>query len=282
MSALLAGLVDDAGLFPPTALPMVEAIARHRRDLESGEPMLAHRFLCPATRIDELRSTLGPDDRISLGLIASDDGALTAAAAVVDADPRLRPALIEITVDPGDLETSLRAATAYGVPVFVEVRDRSDSPRLASAIARHDAGLKIRCGGVRSDLFPTPAEVADALTAAASAGVPVKATAGMHHAVRHRDPDTGFVHHGYLNLVIGAARAAQGASTADVADALSITDGTALAAEASALEPDAAAAARRLLTSYGSCSTATPPAEAAELGLAPSASALPLSEGTRS
>ncbi|MGH9008457.1 MAG: hypothetical protein ACRDYF_01260, partial [Acidimicrobiia bacterium] len=53
---LLAALVDDAGLFPPESLPMADALARHRADEAAGYPMLSHRFLCPASRIGELRT----------------------------------------------------------------------------------------------------------------------------------------------------------------------------------------------------------------------------------
>lgn len=272
MSPLLAALVDDAGLFPPTALPMREALARHRRDLAGGDPMLTHRFLCPAARVEELRDGLEPGDRIRLGVIASagsPDGDLPTAAAAIDADPRLRLALVEIACALSELSTALDTATAFGVPVFVEAADRLDTPRLAAALADRAAGLKVRCGGVRPELFPTPEEIAEALVAAVAAGIPVKATAGLHHAVRYRDPATGSTHHGYLNLVVAAARAAAGAGPGPVAAALSITDGAALAAEAARLGPEPTSATRRLLAGYGSCSTATPPAEAARLGLAP-------------
>ncbi|KXO92638.1 Uncharacterised protein (plasmid) [Tsukamurella tyrosinosolvens] len=280
MSRLLAAFVDDAGLFPPTALPMGEALARHRRDLAGGDPMLTHRFLCPVGRIDELRAGLADTDRIALVLVApagTPGGALTSAAATVDADPRLRLAVVEFACAPDDLDAALPAATALAAPVFVEAPDRADTPRLAAALAGRGAGLKIRCGGVRAALFPRPDEVAGALVAAAAAGVPVKATAGLHHAVRHRDPITGFTHHGFLNLVLAAARTAAGAAPGAVAAAMASTDGPALAAEALNLPPDGAAATRRLLRAYGSCSTATPTAEAAALGLAPA----PLTEGQR-
>ncbi|CAM3167462.1 hypothetical protein [Tsukamurella hominis] len=273
MTPLLAGLVDDAGLFPPTALSMSEALVRHSRDLAGRDPMLTHRFLCPVERIDELRAGLTDTDRIAVGLIASagtSDGALAAAAATTtDADPRVRLALVEIASDPADLDAALPAATSFDTPVFVEAPDRADTPRLAAALAGRGAGLKVRCGGARAALFPRPDELAAALVVAAAANVPVKATAGLHHAVRHRDPATGFVHHGFLNLVLAAARAAAGAQHGAVTAALANTDGPALAAEALSLPPDGAAAARRLLRAYGSCSTTTPPAEAAAFGLAP-------------
>ncbi|MEU8382752.1 hypothetical protein AB0C32_26620, partial [Streptosporangium sp. NPDC048865] len=69
---LFRGLVDDAGLFPPTGLPMAEALERHRGDLSGNDPVLTHRFLCPAGRLAELRDHL--TFPIRLGLILDTPG----------------------------------------------------------------------------------------------------------------------------------------------------------------------------------------------------------------
>jgi hypothetical protein len=67
-SGLLAGLVDDAGLFPPSWLPMDAALARHRA---ASSPMLSGRFLCPGDRVDELLAALdGPaDPRVTVAAV---------------------------------------------------------------------------------------------------------------------------------------------------------------------------------------------------------------------
>ena len=71
-------------------------------------------------------------------------------------------------------------------------------------------GAKLRTGGLRAELFPSAGELAAFLTACAELQVPFKCTAGLHHAVHHTDPTTGFVHHGFLNLVVATARAIRG------------------------------------------------------------------------
>lgn len=78
-----------------------------------------------------------------------------------------------------------------------------------SAIARAPAGLpvlgaKLRCGGVTPDAFPTPEQVAFFIAACRDASVPLKATAGLHHPVRHFDRKLEVMQHGFLN-VFGAA-----------------------------------------------------------------------------
>ena len=277
--ALLARLVDDAGLFPPASLPMTDALARHRADEAGAFPMLSHRFLCPTSRLGELRTDpamgaaagAGP---LRLGLI-HDTGlaALAGALAEVAADPRLALELVEAPA-PGvaDVGDALDALSPVPAAAFVEgPRD----PGWVTALAARRPpdpggalrGAKVRCGGARAELFPSPEQLAAFVCACFEHGVPFKATAGLHGAVRHRDDATGFVHHGFLNLVLAAVRAAAGAPVDVVAGVLSSTDAAALVAEARAVSGREATAARLLFRAYGSCSTSEPRDEAAALGL---------------
>lgn len=279
-SVLFAGLVDDAGLFPPTALPMNASAARHRADLAAGEPVLTHRFLCPASRIGELRAHLEDGDRFKLGLIA-DTGAdgLHPAIDAIDADPRLELAAVEFPLartgleDPADaLNAACEAAAAAGeVPLFVEPTELSDVDSLAAAVAAKRSlgrlGVKLRCGGIRQELFPSPEDLASAIVSVVAHGVLLKATAGLHHAIRHTDPTTGLVHHGYLNLLVAVAEAVAGAEAEAVAETLLVTDAADLVERVGQLDEEQAAAVRRTFVSYGSCSTRVPVDEARELGL---------------
>lgn len=269
MTGLLDGLVDDAGLFPPTALGMPDAVARHRGDSRAASPVLTHRFLCPASRIGDLRAQLETGDRIRVGLIA-DTGVSGLASVLEDvaADPALDLALIEFPLAASPVPVAQAVADLpSGVPVFIEPVAYSDIAGLAPELARLGVGLKLRCGGIRPELFPSAHSLAGALVAAAQAGVPVKATAGLHHAVRYTDERTGFTHHGFLNLVLAASAAAGEADTETIETTLLAEDALRLVRTASALDAAAVAATRRLLTSYGSCSTTIPLAEAQAFGL---------------
>ncbi|NYV76892.1 hypothetical protein HW445_21585, partial [Streptomyces sp. UH6] len=143
-----------------------------------------------------------------------------------------------------------------------------------TALARHAGdrplGAKLRCGGVRAELFPSTEQVASFITACVAAGVPFKATAGLHQAVRHTSPETGFTHHGYLNLLLATATAANGGDRVAVRRVLETEDSAELTSRALALTGDESAAARRALVSYGSCSTAAPVREAGLLLGSPS------------
>jgi hypothetical protein len=233
VNALLAGLVDDAGLFPPSWLPMADALDRHRR---SQHPMLSHRFLCPADRVGELLETMREDDKLEVHLIGDD---------VVDlpSDPRVTVRAVELRSGVrGDLPCYLEGVAPY-------------------ALVGKGAFGKLRCGGVR---IPPVDEVAHYVTECVRNEVPFKGTAGMHAAVRGWESTSGEPHHGYLNLLLAVARALSGG---DVEGVLASTHGEALAAEASWLDPDLVTATRALFHSYGSCDTARPVADAEKLGL---------------
>ena len=70
--------------------------------------------------------------------------------------------------------------------------------------------LKFRTGGLTADAFPSAAELAACIDAALDRETPFKCTAGLHHAVRHTDPETGFEHHGFLNVLLATRVALDG------------------------------------------------------------------------
>jgi len=231
VSPLLAGLVDDAGLFPPSWLPMDAALARHRA---TSHPMLSGRFLCPGNRVEELLANL--DGPIDVHLIGDD-------TVPEVADPRVTVRAVE-----------LRAGVRDDLPCYVEGID-------PSVLQGKGVFGKLRCGGVR---IPPVEEVADYLSECVRLSLPFKGTAGMHAAVRGWEDTKGVPHHGYLNVLLAVSRAITGG---DVEGALASTDAEALADEARAMDPPLATATRGLYHSYGSCDTARPINDAKVLGL---------------
>jgi hypothetical protein len=159
---------------------------------------------------------------------------------------------------------SLRDEMGDDVEVYVEPPRRavvSEQAWLAALDAVSLAGLrlKFRTGGVTADAFPDVAEVAAGIDAALDRETPFKCTAGLHGAVRHTDPETGFEHHGFLNILLATRVALDGG---DVEAALS---SPAPAAELPG--PEACASARRWFTSFGSCSVLDVHEDLVDLGL---------------
>ena len=70
--------------------------------------------------------------------------------------------------------------------------------------ARSETGLKMRCGGAEPTDVPSVEHAAQLITACRNASIPFKATAGLHHPIRHYDDGLDTEMHGFLN-VFGAA-----------------------------------------------------------------------------
>jgi hypothetical protein len=251
---LLGALVDDAALFPPGNAPMSAAVTGHRRHRAGPHAELVGRFLCPASRLDELRGCLDEGPPLRLGLIA--DGPVTALLDAVGrarADGRLALEAVELRL-PADF--SELADVPTDLLSYVEVpRDGPDALDLLAGTGR---GAKLRTGGPTAAAFPSVAEVAAFLTACTERDLAYKCTAGLHSAVRHPP------YHGFLNVLLGAHAATTGG---DVRSALSEEDGAVLAAAAKAVPDDEAVATRARYAGYGSCSIDEPVADLVALGL---------------
>ena len=151
--------------------------------------------------------------------------------------------------------------------VYVELPQTTPTPdwlAAADAVAEAEPHLKFRTGGLEAHLFPDAATVAAWIDAALDRETPYKCTAGLHHAVRHRDHDTGFEHHGFLNVLLATRRAFDGGTVAEVAEVLDDHYANDLVALARTSD---LAGARRWFTSYGSCSVTEPLEDLLGLGL---------------
>ncbi|GAA3571361.1 hypothetical protein GCM10022419_060270 [Nonomuraea rosea] len=251
--SVFTALVDDAGLFPPTSLHMDEALSRNERDLAKGGDVLTHRFLCPASRIDRLRGIAYRPRRI--GLIVDTVKMPDFGDLPVD--------FVEMRLPPDSSVEEL--VTGAGLPghvrLFAEV---TPTPRKMAIEVPGGVGLKVRCGGASPEAFPPVEHLGQFIKFCVEHDIPFKATAGLHHAVRHFDPTLGVDRHGFLNLVLAVCEAVEGRDPAPV---LRATDVGHLVRLARDVPEDTAKRARRLLVSYGSCSTSTPLDDLRTLGL---------------
>ncbi|WP_187281471.1 hypothetical protein [Nonomuraea sp. C10] len=250
---LYTALIDDAGLFPPTSLHMSDALDRHRRNQERGSRVLTHRFLCPASRLGRLRAEQFRPRWVGLILDTPELPDLTGLPVDI-AEAELPP---ERGVE--ELARELLRALPGGVRLFVEVPPGKFVPDVPEGV-----GLKVRCGGARAEAFPPVEHLASFIRFCVAADIPFKATAGLHHAVRHFDPTLSVDRHGFLNLLVAVCEAVEGR---DPAPTLRITDVGQLTRIARAIPEETAKRARQLLVSYGSCSTTTPMDDLKALGL---------------
>jgi len=289
--ALLAGLVDYAGLFPPAALDMDAAVAEYARWRRAPEAFMLGRFVAPASRLVELGRAAeaslpwpgaGEPWRVS-ALLGADLHGDTARVASWNVSHSGRAAVDTVELraaSPEEAEAALDALPP-GLTAFVELPLVSDLGPLLAALKRRGARAKLRTGGVVPEAIPEPGDVARFIVACAAAGVPFKATAGLHHPVRaehalsYEADSPHAVMHGFLNVFAAAALARDGLTTDEVEAILREDDPRAFRLDDSGLEwrglrvaTEALAAARRdFASSFGSCSFAEPVADLRALEL---------------
>jgi hypothetical protein len=267
---LFDGLFDDAALFPPGNAPMAAAVVAHR-ELRNRLGRLVGPFVVPASRLDELTEHLDAGPAFGISLIAA-PGDLPAAASRVGQDAGLALASVETPAVPDG------AAAREAVRVLddvlppeasaaVEVPRSTARDEVLDVLAGTRYRAKLRTGGMRAELFPSPEELAATLAACVGRGLAVKCTAGLHSAVRRPDPATGFVHHGFLNVLLAVSALVEGTPAGTAADHLRDTDAGALVGALRTWMPERAARARATFTSFGTCSVLEPVDDLVRLGL---------------
>lgn len=287
LRALLSGIVDYAGLFPPSSLTMGEAVRNFAEYLDSPDAWALGRFVLPVARLGEL-------EREAAGLLPREAGATPwRLSALAGADlaaemERIRefnemhgssPDSGAAVIDTIELKASsaVEIEQALGlvprsIEAFVEIPISADVDALIAAIGKGGGRAKVRTGGTTPDAFPRTQDLARFLEACVREGVPFKATAGLHHPLRAEyrltyEPDAPRgVMYGFLNVFLGAALLATGMPAAELPalleerspDALRI-DEAGISWRGWCLTTDQAAGARASLAlSFGSCSFREP------------------------
>ncbi|HET9029189.1 MAG TPA: hypothetical protein VFN49_03360 [Candidatus Aquilonibacter sp.] len=301
----LEGLIDYAGLFPPARLDMAASVAEYLACRNGPYAWMLGGFVVPASRIEELlgcahpeteaipisaivdagndpRSWFGKADAIfdRLASYAADEQRIAIDALEVPL-PTLASArdTYEATVGQAAM-----LAEKYGLrtlPIYVEVprdaRWRELLTNTAEALWRYDLYGKIRCGGVTADAYPSAEELAAYIAADREYGGGFKATAGLHHPVRHENPSAGVMMHGFLNILFAAA-VADFMELPELVEIVADTDASHFALSGDearyrdrAIPLEALETAREHFISYGSCSFAEPVEDLINLSILPKA-----------
>ncbi|WP_199752226.1 hypothetical protein [Actinoplanes sp. ATCC 53533] len=158
-------------------------------------------------------------------------------------------------------------ALPTGIPVYVEVPWGAAQPGALDALAGTGAHAKLRTGGSTAAAFPTEAALAAAIAGCLDRDLAFKCTAGLHHALRHSASDTGFEHHGFLNVLLATAALLDGADTTHAAEILAERSADALADAARRLSEAHVARLRDVFRSFGTCSITEPLTDLTALGL---------------
>ncbi|HWS72984.1 MAG TPA: hypothetical protein VN605_12765 [Thermoanaerobaculia bacterium] len=250
LRTLLASLIDYAGLFPPAALPMEQALRNYDHYRRGEYAWALGRFVVPAARLHEV------PDEFPVSVLVTD------IASLPDRDT------IEVKATSADeIERIARAAGSR--TAYVEIAEIA----LLDAIAANGLRAKIRTGGVTAEAFPEAEAVGRFVAECMRRRLPFKATAGLHHPLRcvkpltyERDAPRGTMH-GFVNLFLAAALPERAAEILVDDDPRSFAfDDDGASWRGTRISNAELASMRECAISFGSCSFEEPIADLKELG----------------
>ena len=225
--ALLDGLIDYAGLFPPAALDMRTAVRNYSEYRASDDAWALGRFVLPAQRLAEFNAAFEEeccDERGSpwlLSVLSTGDAnedervisEFSEGAAFLDA--------IEFRASDTTQAESMLASVPTGMLAYLEF-DPEQIEQMLPILKKSDASAKIRTGGITAEAIPSVEKLARFLVSCAKAKIAFKATAGLHHPLRavqeltYEADSASAPMHGFVNVFVAATIAYRGAVSEDV------------------------------------------------------------------
>lgn len=243
LRALLANLIDYAGLFPPASLPLDTALANYRSDCASPYAWILGRFVLSAAQLEHVST----DVDLPFAVLSERDHPRASSIESKQIVSTPKPTYCEVTIDQLD------------------------------ALARSGSFAKLRTGGTTPEAIPSIETVAAYITACAERRLAFKATAGLHHPVRSAHPliyEPGAAcatMHGFLNVFLAAAFAWH--RHRDIAPILAESDPAAFRfderahwRDLSLSDAQISDARAHFAHSFGSCSFEEPIADLKQLG----------------
>lgn len=286
--AFLSHIIDYAGTYPPANLPLGEAFNNFILYQSSPDAWMLSRFVVPAKRLCELQ---GFDSNLSFTALGRGGRDLDEFLGNVNLDIddilsfrearglRANVDTFEVSLPASTLADKFTANDAVtrstdalnrnGITVFFEAPfgegwyERAEKLiRALRKVRDKHIGFKLRTGGVAAEAFPSPAQVAWAITEVREAGVPMKCTAGLHHPLRHYNESVRTKMHGFLNVFsAGILSMAVGIPPTQVQEILEDEDPSNFVFDENGFEWKGLRAsvseivsARGVVTSFGSCS----------------------------
>ncbi|MFL2944333.1 MAG: hypothetical protein ACJZ2J_03250, partial [Candidatus Poseidoniales archaeon] len=85
--------------------------------------------------------------------------------------------------------------------------DEKITPTIEMISTLKKTGIKLRCGGITKEAFPSVEQVAAMIQNCSICQVPLKFTAGLHHPIRHHSSEYDTEMHGFINMFSASALA---------------------------------------------------------------------------
>jgi len=217
---LLSGIIDYAGLFPPSMVSMTEAVLNYATYKNSNYGWMLGRFIIPVARLDEFFESarnfvpLKAEGAWRLSVLAGEDINVTIKT-IKDFNAKNGPGVVcdalEVRANTSSKIENTVKILPKGITAYFEIATDEKLPDLVSTLAIKGQRAKIRTGGVTNLDFPTARSVIRFVRTCMAANVPFKATAGLHHPVRCFKPLTYAADapqgtmHGFINVLLMTA-----------------------------------------------------------------------------
>lgn len=247
LRALLTGIIDYAGLFPPAQLPLEQVFSNYLEYRSGPDSWMLASLVIPVGRLQEvvpLANGLSPRLGVSvlgrggkdtetfaqgveddIGDISTFNQTLRGSALTVGYEVRLPPGFLRTAsaaeakqIGPLEDVGEVHNLTPY-CEITPEINWRGSISSTTASLSRGTprgscglpvvvaAGFKLRCGGLEAAAFPTPELVAFAIAACRDAKIPMKFTAGLHHPIRHYNDSVQTKMHGFINVFVAGVMA---------------------------------------------------------------------------
>jgi hypothetical protein len=270
---LFTGLFDDAAMYPPADTKMPAAVRGYARHRLSWYAETVGPFVCNARRLPALATQvddLGLEPVDVTAVVADGVAGLELLAKTVAGLPQLQLRSVEVPLKETPFATAVQALEPFradAIPCYLEIPVLHVSDKQVHELSAAGLRLKLRTGGTSIDAFRTEGELAAPILKCAAERLQFKCTAGLHNAVRHRDIESKFEHHGFLNVALAARVAAATGNAAATQEVLAEKNPVRVADQVLELTARDVNAIRAMFCSFGTCSVDEPIADLLSMGL---------------
>ena len=243
LQRVMNGLIDYAGLFPPAKLPLDQAITEYISHFSDQKKWMLGRFIIPISQLSDLEKFIPKFNDIGIlklsvlgGQSNSDKEFLEQIKKEISIINEYRKKHVgKITIEVIETKLPSTSPSENVMTSVIEIlnsnnlehyhefpelpyvginyatnEDEGDwddkiTPTIKMISKLENAGIKLRCGGIVKDAFPSVEQVAAMIQNCSIYQVPLKFTAGLHHPIRHHSSDYDTEMHGFINMFIASA-----------------------------------------------------------------------------
>ncbi|MEH7177789.1 hypothetical protein [Neobacillus vireti] len=217
VSHFMTDLIDYAGLFPPAALPLKEAILNYHSYFQEEDSWMLGPFVIPASRLGELepfRDLFHEQLPLRLSIILSKSHELKTDLVAIQhfSETYQTAGMIEgIEVPPtyqlnsGIFEKLDQLISGYRIYSEIagtkeQLQSSFEKIKMMNLGSSRPIGIKLRMGGITANLFPSARTAAYVIHECKKLGLSLKFTAGLHHPIRQYRQEVEAYMHGFVNV----------------------------------------------------------------------------------